>query len=120
MGDFKSENFLLKPKSTGWEISGVFDFTNSYFGDGLADLIKTIIMYIDNDEQDIARNLLSVYLKAAEQKEVLKQRIRVHMLQQRVLDWGCAKAIDLVTWDDKQSFSNWVEYYTESAASLID
>jgi aminoglycoside phosphotransferase (APT) family kinase protein len=120
MGDFKSENFLLKSKPTGWEISGVFDFTNSYFGDGISDLIKMVTMYINNGEQAIARHLLSVYIEGSVQKEGFKQRIKVHMLQQRVLDWGCAKAMDMVTWDDGLSFSDWVEYYTESAISLLD
>jgi len=46
--------------------------------------------------------------------------MQVHMLQQCVLDWGCAKAMDKVTWDDKLSFSNWAQHYTESVASLVD
>ncbi|MDX8363937.1 aminoglycoside phosphotransferase family protein [Cytobacillus sp. IB215665] len=33
MGDFKPENFLLQTNDRGWSISGLFDFTNSYFGD---------------------------------------------------------------------------------------
>lgn len=118
MGDFKSENFLLESKSTGWEMSGVFDFTNSYFGDGLSDLIKMITMYINNGEQDVARHLLSVYFEGREYNEAIKLRIKVHMLQQRVLDWGCAKAMDMVTWDDGLSFSDWVEYYIESATNF--
>jgi hygromycin-B 7''-O-kinase len=120
MGDFKPGNFLLDSDANGWKISGVFDFTNAYFGDGLSDLIKMITLYLNNDEQDVARHLLSVYTKGTEQRENLKQRIRVHMLQQRILDWGCAKATGMVTWDDKLSFSNWVEYYTETVASLLD
>lgn len=120
MGDFKPGNFLLNLDAKGCEISGVFDFTNAYFGDGLSDLIKMITIYIDNGEKDVARHLLSLYTKGTEEKEAIKQRIRVHMLHQRVLDWGCAKAIGIVTWDNKLPFLNWVEYYTESVASLLD
>jgi hygromycin-B 7''-O-kinase len=120
MGDFKPGNFLLDFDSKDWKISGVFDFTNAYFGDGLSDLIKMITFYIDNGEQDVARHMLSVYCEPSEPIEGLKQRIRVHMIQQRVLDWGCAKAMGKVTWDDKLRFSNWVEYYTETVASLLD
>ncbi|ASN06478.1 phosphotransferase family protein [Virgibacillus necropolis] len=120
MGDFKSGNFLLKRGTDGWKISGVFDFTNSYFGDPLSDLIKMLIIYLDNGEQEVAKHLLSVYLRGSEDKHAVRQRIRVHMLQQRILDWGCAKAIGMVTWDDNLSFSNWVESYTETAANLLD
>jgi hygromycin-B 7''-O-kinase len=120
MGDFKPGNYLLDFDSKDWSISGVFDFTNAYFGDGLSDLIKMITYYIDNGEQDVARHMLSVYCERSGPIEGLKHRIRVHMLQQRVLDWGCAKAMGKVTWDDKLRFSNWVEYYTETAASFLD
>jgi len=44
-----------------------------------------------------------------------KERFKVHMLHQRILDWGCAKAINPVTWDKNLSFSQWAETYTEAA-----
>lgn len=119
MGDFKPENFLLEVENNYWRFSGLFDFTNAYFGDPLADLIKIITMYINYGEEEVAKRLLSVYLQHPEQIEAYKGRIRVHMLQQRILDWGCAKAMGMVTWDDDLSFSEWVEYYTESALRLV-
>lgn len=119
MGDFKPENFLLELENNNWRFSGLFDFTNAYFGDPLADLIKIITMYINYGEEEVAKRLLSVYLQHPEQIEAYKGRIRVHMLQQRILDWGCAKAMGMVTWDDDLSFSEWVEYYTESALNLV-
>ncbi|WP_308420372.1 phosphotransferase family protein [Paenibacillus segetis] len=120
MGDFKADNFLLELENNTWKISGLFDFTNAYFGDPLADLIKMIIMYIDNDEEEVAKHLVSVYLNQTGQIEAYKERIRVHMLQQRILDWGCAKAMGMVSWDDEQSFSDWVEYYTGAAMNLLN
>lgn len=120
MGDFKPDNFLVELENNTWEFSGLFDFTNSYFGDPFADLIKMLTMYIDNGEEEVAKHLLSVYLQHPEQKEAYKERIRVHMLQQRILDWGCAKAMGMVTWDDKLSFSDWVKYYTDAAMNLVN
>lgn len=120
MGDFKADNFLLALENNTWRLGGLFDFTNSYFGDPLADLIKMIIMYIDNDEEEVAKHLVSVYLNQTEQIEAYKERIRVHMLQQRILDWGCAKAMGMVTWDDELSFADWVGPYIDAAMNLVN
>ncbi|WP_269082978.1 hypothetical protein [Sporosarcina globispora] len=42
------------------------------------------------------------------------------MLHQRILDWGCAKAIGMVMWDDDLPFSNWAAKYTDTVEGLID
>ncbi|MFD9625780.1 aminoglycoside phosphotransferase family protein [Peribacillus muralis] len=120
MGDFKPENFLIYSEVSRWEISGVFDFTNSYFADPISDLIKMIIFYLNNDESEIAKHLVSVYCSELEEKEDIKKRIKVHMLHQRVLDWGCAKAMNMVSWNTELPFSQWAKTYTDSAASLLE
>ena len=120
MGDFKPGNFLIHLGKNGWEISGVFDFTNGYFGDPLTDLIKMLTYYLDNDEQEMAKHLLNVYFSNTNEKKFSKKRLYIHMLQQRVLDWGCAKAMNQVTWDSSLSFSEWVKSYTDSVAELLD
>ncbi|MFE6169515.1 phosphotransferase family protein [Viridibacillus arvi] len=119
MGDFKSGNFLIMHKGGEWKISGIFDFTNAYFGDPLADLIKIMTMYIDHDELDEAKYFLKVYISGIEDKEQIIQRLKVHMLMQRTLDWGCAKAIGKVTWDMSMSFSVWAEHYLKTLEEII-
>lgn len=54
-----------------------------------------------------------------DEKEQIIQRLKVHMLMQRTLDWGCAKAIGAVTWDEDMSFSVWVEHYLKTMEELI-
>src|SRR5690625_4185488 len=49
MGDLKPENFLLQSRVSGWEISGVFDFTNSYIGDWISDLTNVISISMNQD-----------------------------------------------------------------------
>ncbi|MGE7925040.1 phosphotransferase family protein [Viridibacillus arvi] len=119
MGDFKSGNFLIHDEEGEWKISGVFDFTNAYFGDPLADLIKIITMYIDYDELSEAKHFLKIYIAKTDKKEQIIQRLKVHMLMQRTLDWGCAKAIDAVTWDMNMSFSVWAEHYLKTLEEII-
>lgn len=43
MGDVKPGNFLVDQLDGQWAISGLFDFTNSYFADPLVDLTKMIL-----------------------------------------------------------------------------
>ncbi|KKO52669.1 phosphotransferase [Paenibacillus sp. DMB20] len=119
MGDFKADNILVQHRPDGWRLSGIFDFTTGYFGDGAADLPKMVSMYLDRGEEEVAKQFISVYFKCSETKEGFLERFKVHMLHQKVLDWGCAKAIGDVTWDHDLSFSRWAERYTESAAFLL-
>lgn len=73
----------------------------------------------DNGEERLAKQFITAYFNASEAKEAFLERFRVHMLHQRVLDWGCARAINNVTWDKDLSFSQWAQRYTESAAYLL-
>lgn len=120
MGDFKPGNFLIFRKKDRLEISGVFDFTNSYFADPLSDLIKMVTYYIDENESDVAEHLIKVYFaELNEDIETVIKRMNVHMLHQRILDWGCAKAMNMVTWDNNLPFYKWMEFYTNSVVNLL-
>lgn len=119
MGDFKADNFLVSKKKIGWEISGVFDFTNAYFADPLLDLIKMTILYIDQDEIEIAKHLMTTYFGKTQVTGDVKTRLMVHMLHQRVLDWGSAKATNRVTWDNEMPFSEWVKGYMDIVEKIL-
>jgi len=116
MGDFKADNILVQRNSDGWQLSGIIDFTTGYFGDGLSDLPKMVILYLDQGETELARRFIDTYFHCCDAREGFLERFRVHMLHQRVLDWGCAYATNRVTWDVSHSFSQWAEKYIESAA----
>jgi len=121
MGDFKPGNFLIHAEEGKLQIGGVFDFTNSYFADPISDLIKMVTYYIDANERDFAKHLIKVYFGELEEEiETVIKRMKVHMLHQRVLDWGCAKAMNMVTWNDDLPFYKWVELYTDSVVNLFE
>ncbi|MEC0233349.1 aminoglycoside phosphotransferase family protein [Paenibacillus kribbensis] len=113
MGDFKPQNVLVQDGENGWRISGLFDFTTAYFGDGVADLPKITTMYLENGEKELAQHFLAVYFEGMNAKEGFMERFRVHMLHQQILNWGCAKAMKQVTWDDKLSFAEWAQTFTD-------
>ncbi|MEK4146410.1 aminoglycoside phosphotransferase family protein [Robertmurraya sp. FSL W8-0741] len=119
MGDFKPGNFLVDGVDD-WKVSGVFDFTNSYFADPISDLIKMITYYTDNDEEELAKHLVDTYFNKVENREDIMKRLKVHMLHQRLLDWGSAKATKMVTWDDDLPFFMWVKTYTDLIENIVE
>lgn len=66
-----------------------------------------LIHYIDNNEKATAAYFIHQYLRDSEINTDVKRRIKIHLLHQRILDWGNAKATDRGTWDDDLSFSEW-------------
>ncbi len=112
MGDFKADNILMHREANHWQISGVLDFTNGYFGDGLADLPKIAIMYLNAGEAALAERFVRTYLDGVQTADCLAARLGVHLLMQLTLDWGCAKATHTVGWDEQLPFSEWAKRYT--------
>ncbi|GGF98759.1 phosphotransferase family protein [Paenibacillus aceti] len=113
MGDYKLDNLLFQPQADGWRLSGLFDFTNGYFGDGLADVSRIMTMYLDRGEVEAATQFIKRYYLNSESKAGFKERYRVHILHQRVLDWGCAYAINQVTWGRELSFADWASEFID-------
>lgn len=101
-------------------MSALFDFTTGYFGEPLADLPRLTLYYLELGRESLAESFVRSYLRASGETGALAERLQVHMLHQRVLDWGCAWAIDNVTWDKTLSFSNWARRYVDSSSMLVD
>lgn len=128
MGDFKVENFLIQKEDTPastWKMSGLFDFTTAYFGDGTADLTKMTARYLREGRPDLAARFLNQYRKRVcaddeEKCEHFRSRLRIHLLYQRILWWGEAKATGRVTWEDDLPFAQWAERYIQSVLALLD
>src|SRR5690606_3975774 len=78
MGDFKPCNCLIDKNDDGWYVSGVFDFTNSYFGDPIADLIKFLTIFIDSNELGVAKHFIQSFYDDREDPYAFKQRLKLH------------------------------------------
>lgn len=91
MGDYKSENILIQPKTGGWEVSGVIDFTTAYFGDPLADVVKFTNQLLWKGQQKRALSFLSSYLQIAnlpDSSHDISLRFSIHFLYSLILKWG--------------------------------
>ncbi|MDR9855382.1 phosphotransferase [Paenibacillus sp. VCA1] len=118
MGDFKPENVLMERCANDWRVSGVIDFTTSYFGDGIADLSKIALHYLDLGQEDLAKRFISDYMNLTNASTPEIHRLKVHLLHQRVLDWGCAYATDSVTWNKRFSFAEWADRFVQFASDM--
>jgi len=129
MGDFKVENFVIQRNgdslASDWEISGLFDFTTAYFGDGTADLTKMTAMYVRKGQPELAKQFLHGYREVVfaadtERYQHFATRLRVHLLYQRILLWGECKATGRVTWAADMPFADWAAQYMDSVIALLD
>lgn len=59
----------------------IFDFTNSYFGDPIADLIKYLIIFIDQGEIEMAKTFVQNYLGEEQDLMSYKKRLKLYMIQ---------------------------------------
>ncbi|WP_339190020.1 aminoglycoside phosphotransferase family protein [Paenibacillus sp. FSL R5-0490] len=128
MGDFKVENILIQNldgRSSGWQISGLFDFTTAYFGDGTADLTKISTRYVREGQPELAAQFLRCYrdlVCAADEEKCqhFRTRLRMHLLYQRILWWGEANATGQVTWAADLPFAQWAQQSINSIVALLD
>lgn len=105
MGDVKPGNFLVDQLDGQWAISGLFDFTNSYFADPLVDLTKMILFYQRQELPIIANEFILEYSTGQRLVEI-QSRLRIHLLHQLVLDWGYFHAMGQPI---HTSFEKWVK-----------
>lgn len=115
MGDYHLGNAVFSKSNNFWEVSGVFDFSKCYFGDPEADLSLMTASYLEKGARDIAFAFLSAYLSETSVRNGFIQRFSVHMLHERVLAWGLAKATGETAWPETWPFRYWANYYTEFA-----
>ena len=120
MGDFNPNNILVQMDTGAPRVSGIFDFTMGYFGDGLADLPPMLSSFLDDGKMELAKSMLNEYYRLTAEKELFVERLKIHMLHQRILDWGCAYATRQVTWDPVLPFYQWAEKYTDSLQELLE
>ena len=76
-----------------WQVTGLFDLMEYYFGDGEADLMRLIAIYLDKEPQDgarLAQAFATAYLAARPPRDGLQNfyaRYTLYMLRDRAIVW---------------------------------
>jgi len=114
--DFKEGNAVAECRDGIWQISGVFDLMEPYFGDGEADLPRQVSVCADEDVE-LARNFVRAYMEQMlEYDRPLRpgfdERFRIYMLLDRLIIWQFAQRHG-VWWDPSLTLREWAAPYVE-------
>ncbi|MNC77899.1 hypothetical protein D3C75_1299790 [compost metagenome] len=82
-------------------------------------------MYLREHKPELAQKFLCTYRQQVCAEDVKRcqhfaERLRIHLLYQRILVWGEAKATQQVTWDADLPFATWAQQYIDSVIALLD
>jgi hygromycin-B 7''-O-kinase len=117
MEDYKEGNAVLRRAGEGWEVSGVFDFMGCYFGDGEADLSRTMCEYFD-EAPELAALFARTYLDSRPPRPGFAERFPVYMLLDRIIIWAYVAQHEPAAARELGGFRRWAERYTTMAQKL--
>ena len=117
MEDYKEGNAVLNRTSSGWKVTGLFDFMGCYFGDGETDLSRITAEYFDEDP-NLAREFLTTYLQVKRPRSGFAERFSLYMLLDRLIIWDYIQKHETDAASKLGSLRNWTERYTLIAARL--
>src|SRR5260221_2500399 len=110
MEDYKEGNLVVSPHADGWQVSGVFDLMEAHFGDGEADLSRTVASYLD-DDRELAHAFLRAYFSLRPPRPGFEVRLAIYMLLDRAILWNFFQYSNLRWWDERWTFRDWASLY---------
>jgi aminoglycoside phosphotransferase (APT) family kinase protein len=113
MQDYKENNVVAQCTQGQWRISGVFDFTHAHFGDGEADLARSIATYLDKDPHLVCEFIYG-YRKHHPLRLGFAERFPIYMLDDRLAVWELLQKIGKVEWDEQLTLRAWISRYVSS------
>lgn len=117
MNDYNPGNVLVDRIHGSWRVSGLFDLMEYYFGDGEADLVRLIAIYLEQGQQrgvQLARAFASTYLTQKPAREGFAERYAFFMLRDRLIVWEYGTRPGNNWFAQGQSFRDYAEPFTQS------
>lgn len=117
MNDYNPGNVLVNRVHNTWQVTGLFDLMEYYFGDGEADLMRLIAIYLDRGQphdRRLAHAFGTAYLDRRPARPGFAERYTLYMVRDRLICWeyGTRPGND---WFPKGlSFRDYAERYTMS------
>jgi aminoglycoside phosphotransferase (APT) family kinase protein len=115
--DYKEGNAVVRRFGDDWEVSGVFDFMGCYFGDGEADLSRTVAEYFDGSPELVAA-FVRTYLGLRPPRPGFAARFAVYMLLDRIIIWEYLVRQEPNVARNLGGLRRWAERYLEIALTL--
>jgi hygromycin-B 7''-O-kinase len=117
MNDYNPGNVLVNHVHGSWQVSGLFDFMEYYFGDGEADLMRLIAIYLEQGQQQgvqLAQAFASSYLSQKPVRAGFAERYALYMLRDRLIIWEYGTRPGNNWFAQGQSFRSYAEPFTRS------
>ena len=117
MNDYNPGNVLVDCRHGSWRISGLFDLMEYYFGDGEADLVRLIAIYLAQGQQHairLARAFASAYLTRKPARDGFAERYVLFMLRDRLIAWEYGTRPGNNWFAQGQSFRDYAEPFIRS------
>lgn len=110
--DYNEGNVVFGQVVDSWEVSGVFDLMQCFFGDGEADLARPAATYVD-ESPELAEAFVLTYLKLTQPRSGFVERARVYMLLDRLIIWDYVLRHEPETARKLLGLRQWAERYVE-------
>lgn len=119
MQDYKQGNTVAIKKREEWEISGIFDLQEWYFGDSEIDLYRTASCYVESQDIDCLEIFLNTCLEQKQIRPGFKKRLPVYVMLDRMIIWEWAQRNKNVWWDKSLTLREWGEPFVIKALGAI-
>lgn len=117
MNDYNLGNLLVQRFGDAWQVSGLFDLMEYYFGNGEADLVRLIAVYIGERQppaMHFAQAFARAYLAQKPAQAGFPERYALFMLRDRLIVWEYGTRPGNNWFAPGQSFRDYAEPLTES------
>jgi hypothetical protein len=115
MEDYTPSNTTAERTDAGWRISGVFDLMTAHFGDGEADLSRSLAIFLDRDPA-LAASFLRAYLEQTTPRPGFAERFPAYMLYDRLIIWEYLERAAPGWQEQPQTLRAWAEPYVGALA----
>src|SRR5215211_5892242 len=90
MNDYNPGNVLVDRLHGTWQVTGLFDLMEYYFGDGEADLMRLIAIYLEGGQHhhvQLAHSFVQAYLTQRPARSGFAERYALYMLRDGLIAW---------------------------------
>lgn len=111
MQDYKPGNMMVDKIDSSWQVTGLFDLMESYFGHGETDLARLFSVYVELCRKDLGQIFINSYREVKKGTEGLEERFPIFMIHDRAIIWEWVQRTNRVWWDKSLDFRQWVDSF---------